>query len=89
MRKLLYSVFFGLILCLGIYSYNSFNTKEVSILNNDILNDYEDIIIKRGNENQKLIALTFDDGPDEASRPQVRYGMPSQRKAFLGHQRLR
>ena len=51
MRKLLYSVCFGLILCLGIYSYNSFNTKEVSILNNDILNDYEDIIIKRGNEN--------------------------------------
>ena len=51
MRKLLYAVCFGLILCLGIYSYNSFNTKQVSILNNDILNDYEDIIIKRGNEN--------------------------------------
>lgn len=71
MRKLLYSVCFGLILCLGIYSYNSFNIKEASVLNNDILNDYEDIIIKRGNENQKLIALTFDDGPDKDYTPQV------------------
>ena len=34
-------------------------------------NDYEDIIIKKGNENEKVIALTFDDGPDEVFTPQV------------------
>lgn len=33
--------------------------------------DYEDIIIKKGNKNEKVIALTFDDGPDEVFTPQV------------------
>lgn len=39
--------------------------------NNDIGRDYEDIIIKKGNEDEKIIALTFDDGPDEVFTPQV------------------
>ncbi|MGN1032555.1 MAG: polysaccharide deacetylase family protein [Intestinibacter sp.] len=33
--------------------------------------DYEDIIIKKGNDDEKVIALTFDDGPDEVFTPQV------------------
>ena len=39
--------------------------------NNDIGRDYEDIIIKKGNEDENIIALTFDDGPDEVFTPQV------------------
>ena len=35
------------------------------------MNDYEDIIIKHGNEDEKVIALTFDDGPDKDFTPQV------------------
>ena len=72
MKKLLCSIFVGLLLVLGIYSYNN-NLKEtqVSTFTKDTLNDYEDIIIRRGDENQKLIALTFDDGPDEDYTPQV------------------
>ena len=33
--------------------------------------DYEIIIIKKGNEDEKVVALTFDDGPDEVFTPQV------------------
>lgn len=33
--------------------------------------DYEDIIINKGNEDEKVIALTFDDGPDEVFTPQI------------------
>lgn len=72
MKKLLYSVSIALILFLGIYSYNNnFKDKDVFNLTSDTLNDYEDIIIKRGDDNQKLIALTFDDGPDEDYTPQI------------------
>jgi polysaccharide deacetylase family sporulation protein PdaB len=33
--------------------------------------DYENIIIKKGPEDEKMIALTFDDGPDECFTPQI------------------
>lgn len=33
--------------------------------------DYEDIIIKKGNQDEKIVALTFDDGPDEVFTPQI------------------
>ena len=48
--------------------------KEVGIFNEssvDIMKDYEDIIIKKGNQEQKVVALTFDDGPDEVYTPQI------------------
>ena len=45
------------------------NTKDVSA--DSYKYDYEDIIIKKGNENEKIVALTFDDGPDEVFTPQV------------------
>ena len=50
------------------------NNKYVETFNysgSDIIRDYEDIIIKKGNEDQKVVALTFDDGPDEVYTPQV------------------
>ena len=73
MKKVLYVVSIGLLLFIGFYSYNNYNFKyrEVISLNTDTLNDYEDIIIKRGNDEEKLIALTFDDGPDEDYTPQI------------------
>lgn len=73
MKKVLYPIFLCLLLIVGIYSYNLYNSKEkeVTSLNKDFLNDYEDIIIKKGNDNDKIVALTFDDGPDKDYTPQV------------------
>lgn len=45
------------------------NTKDVSA--DSYKYDYEDIIIKKGNKDEKIVALTFDDGPDEVFTPQV------------------
>lgn len=73
MKKLLCILTILLIFTLGIgFSYkNNRDIIEVTNLNNDIINDYEDIIIKKGNDNDKIVALTFDDGPDEDFTPQV------------------
>ena len=73
MKKVLYTVSVSLLLIIGIYSYNhkNLNSKEALNLSNDIINDYEDIIIKKGNDDEKVIALTFDDGPDEDFTPQI------------------
>lgn len=72
MKKLLYIVAIGLLLFIGIYSYNiKVEEKEVANWNIDSLNDYEDIIIKKGDDTEKLIALTFDDGPDEDYTPKI------------------
>lgn len=73
MKKILYIIPVLLLLIVGMYSYNKNNVsnKEVMNLNEDILNDYEDIIIKHGNDEEKLIALTFDDGPHKDFTPQV------------------
>ncbi|MGL5694341.1 MAG: polysaccharide deacetylase family protein [Peptostreptococcaceae bacterium] len=52
---------------------NNLKSQEVVKLNksNDITRDYEDIIIKKGNTEEKVVALTFDDGPDEDFTPQI------------------
>lgn len=73
MKKILYIIPVLLLLIVGIYSYNENNTpsEEAINLSKDILNDYEDIIIKHGNDEEKLIALTFDDGPDKDYTPQI------------------
>ncbi len=63
------SVFFIVSICF--YKYNSENNLEVLNINKDIMNDYEDIIIKKGNNDEKVIALTFDDGPDKDYTPQI------------------
>lgn len=73
MKKVLSIVSIGILLFIGIYAYNQkqINQKEVNSFNIDSLNDYEDIIIKKGNDEDKLVALTFDDGPDEDYTPQI------------------
>ncbi|HSQ89642.1 polysaccharide deacetylase family protein [Romboutsia sp.] len=73
MKKVIYTIAVALLLLIGIYSYKqeNLNIKETINFKKDIMNDYEDIIIKKGNDNEKVIALTFDDGPDEDFTPQV------------------
>lgn len=73
MKKLLYILPAIILFILGIYTYNSRSeeTKEVTNIESDTLTDYESIIIKRGRNDEKLIALTFDDGPDEDFTPQI------------------
>lgn len=79
MKKSLYIASLSLIFVISIFYFNkNENNKEtMSIkdgtmnISSDILNDYDDIIIKHGNNEEKLIALTFDDGPDKDFTPQV------------------
>lgn len=75
MKKIMLILGVLLITTVG-YSIRShtLKNKDVGVFNysgSDIMRDYEDIIIKRGNEDQKVVALTFDDGPDEVYTPQV------------------
>jgi len=73
MKKVIIQFFIALVLISGIYIYKYNNEKELEALSTskDIVNDYEDIIIKRGSSDEKIIALTFDDGPDKDYTPQV------------------
>ncbi len=74
MKKIVLATILALVVCIGIYTYNNSFDKEVSQITyskNDINKGYEDIVIKKGNANEKLIALTFDDGPDEDFSPQI------------------
>lgn len=73
MKKVVIQAFLIVLLITGlcIYRYNENKDIETLSVSNDIMNDYEDIIIKHGSDNEKLIALTFDDGPDKDFTPQV------------------
>ncbi|MEG0855075.1 MAG: polysaccharide deacetylase family protein [Terrisporobacter sp.] len=72
MRKTVYVVIFSMMILMGISIYNHINRSlETSIFNNYNIDDYEDLIIKNGNGNEKILALTFDDGPDEVFTPQI------------------
>lgn len=72
MRKTLYLVMFSMMILMMVSIYNySYTSKETSNMDNYNLNDYEDIIIKNGDDKEKLLALTFDDGPDEVFTPQI------------------
>lgn len=73
MKKVIIQFFLALVLisCVYIYKYNNEKESEALSTTKDIINDYEDIIIKRGNDDEKIIALTFDDGPDKDYTPQV------------------
>lgn len=75
MKKIILILGVLLIATVG-YSINNqtLKDKEIGIFNysgSDIMRDYEDIIIKKGNNDQKVVALTFDDGPDEVYTPQI------------------
>ena len=69
MKKILYTLVIILFIAgfSGVCSAD--NDKDVSA--DSYKYDYEDIIIKKGNESEKVVALTFDDGPDEVFTPQV------------------
>lgn len=73
MKKIVYTLSILLLVILVISSFNRYNEKTTQAINieGDITKEYEDIIIKRGNEDEKIIALTFDDGPDQDYTPQV------------------
>ncbi|WP_296645234.1 polysaccharide deacetylase family protein [Romboutsia sp. 13368] len=73
MKKVVIQICLALLLIIGvyIYKYNEDRGLETLSVSNDIMNDYEDIIIKHGNYDEKIIALTFDDGPDKDFTPQV------------------
>lgn len=74
MKKVVIQVSLALLLILGVYIYKYDNNEkdiESINMNTDIMNDYEDIIIKKGNDQDKVVALTFDDGPDKDFTPQV------------------
>ena len=66
-----FSVALLLITGIYVYKYNNENNSEALNISQDIMNDYEDIIIKKGNDDEKVIALTFDDGPDKDYTPQI------------------
>ena len=67
------SVFMLVTLFYNIDIFNKFEigNKQKAMINNNISKKYGDIIIKKGNENKKMIALTFDDGQDEDFTPQI------------------
>ena len=73
MKKVVIQICLALLIIIGvyIYKYNNNNDLETLSVSNDIMNDYEDIIIKSGNDDEKIIALTFDDGPDKDFTPQI------------------
>ena len=75
MRKTLYtSIFFSVILIIfSFFSYKntSIETGAFTKSNSEGYEDYDDIIIKHGNSEEKMLALTFDDGPDEVFTPQI------------------
>lgn len=72
MRKAIYALILGAIVLIGVSIRNISNKGiETEVFENISKNDYEDLIIKCGNTNEKLLALTFDDGPDEDFTPQI------------------
>lgn len=72
MRKSIYLLILGAIILIGI-SIRNISNKDIEIGSFDNISkqDYEDLIIKCGSTDEKLIALTFDDGPDEDFTPQI------------------
>lgn len=72
MRKTIYALILGAIVLIGISIRNISNRdRETEVFENTWKEDYEDLIVKYGNTNEKLLALTFDDGPDEDFTPQI------------------
>ena len=72
MRKAVYALILGAIVLIGV-SFRNYSEREVetSKIQSSYINDYEDLIIKCGNTKEKIVALTFDDGPDESFTPQI------------------
>lgn len=77
MRKLIIPIVSIFLLVSIIYGINTSNInglddhQSAMINNKNIIKQYEDLVITKGNESKKAIALTFDDGPDEDFSPQI------------------
>ena len=72
MRKAIYVLILGVMILIGI-SIKNYSQKDIEtgLLEYSYAKDYEDLIIKCGNTHEKILALTFDDGPDEDFTPQI------------------
>ena len=72
MKKAIYILILSVI-SLSVIGFKNYSNKvvEASKIESSYINDYEDLIIKCGNTNEKIVALTFDDGPDEVFTPQI------------------
>ena len=88
MKKISILLSIGLFLIIGIYTYRQSMNEDLEVLSisNDIINDYKDIIIKSGNNDEKVIALTFDDGPDRDFTPQVLNNTQQANKKVIGEE---
>lgn len=72
MRKTIYMWILGVMVLIAISIINYSNKDiETGLLDSHNSKDYEDLIIKYGNTDKKILALTFDDGPDEDFTPQI------------------
>lgn len=71
MKRLIISIGFVFLLGIAIYKINILENQSAMINNKNIFNQYQDMVIKKGSESKKTIALTFDDGPDEDFSPQI------------------
>ncbi len=71
MKKILYVICISAIFIFGMFKLENINTIEANNLVSDNFKEYEDIIIKKGRDDKKVVALTFDDGPDEDFTPQI------------------
>lgn len=73
MKKIFLLVFLFLALLIITNTFNTYalDSRESINTKEDILNQYQDIIVKSGNNDNKIVALTFDDGPDEEFTPKI------------------
>lgn len=71
MRKTIYVLIFAVMILIGVSIRNMYNEKIETGKFDNINNEYDGLIIKCGSTDEKVVALTFDDGPDETFTPQI------------------
>lgn len=71
MRKTIYVLICAVMVLIGVSIYNISNEKIETSKFDNINNEYDNLIIKCGSKEEKVVALTFDDGPDEVFTPQI------------------
>lgn len=71
MRKTIYVLIFAVMILIGVSIRNMSNEKIETGKFDNINNGYDGLIIKCGSTDEKVVALTFDDGPDETFTPQI------------------
>lgn len=71
MRKTIYVLICAVMILMGISIRNIYDEKIETGKFDNINNEYDGLIIKCGSTDEKVVALTFDDGPDELFTPQI------------------